>query len=87
MTRIEEIEGRLSAAIELTGEPVSRLSIDPADLHYLLDFAKAAREALEFYADRQSYRVETDIINENYPVMDDGGKTAREALALLERPQ
>lgn len=73
MSRIEEIEGRLSAAIELTGEPVSRISVDPSDLRFLLDFAKAAREALKAFLSADT----PEGVNLAYDM-------SREALALLE---
>lgn len=58
----------------------------PADLRYLLDFAKAAKEALEFYAkpEHWAYKVAEEL--DDPLVHHDGGRVASEALALLESP-
>lgn len=99
MSRIEEIEARLQAldgALEeydrtrssarSVGAYLEVAGNARADLRYLLDFVKAAREALEFYAkpEHWAYNVAEEL--DDPLVHHDGGRIASEALAFLESP-
>ena len=83
MSRIEEIEARLNAVEEPVGDkPLWKLEREhktlmehaPTDLRYLLDFAKAAAEALN---------LALPVLRADQPPTITELDKAREALALL----